>query len=251
MRFVRHITVAVLMLLLAVPLAAAGRRRAVKAPAPSNPNPSGQCVNYGSPRIGMKASYLTTSAGGNVTYQVTYISESATQAKTTQKVQAPTGNADVETTMDFETVKAAFDLRALRHMLVKGTTVAGGFAISLETDISFVPSMVLGPIGGWCEGAKWSVPATTETIRVSSIAGQQITTQTTIAYEGEVLSVNESVTTPAGTFRCIKVKSLTPSSSSTDPTIAWNSIDHYITVRQETLDATGKVTSVTELQKID
>lgn len=234
--------------------ATAQRRRVVKWPSSGNPNggnPTGQCVNYGSPRIGMKASYLTTSPGGNVTYQVTYVSDSATQARTTQKVQAPTGNADVESTMDFETVKASFDLRALKHLKVKSTTSAAGFAIAIDTDIDFVPSMVLGPAGGWCQGAKWSVPATTETIRVSSIGGNQLTTQTTIAYEGEVLSVNETITTPAGTFRCIKTKGLTPSASSTDPTIVWNSIDHYITVRQETLDATGKVTTVTELQKID
>jgi len=238
-----------LLILVSLDAAAASRRRSVKAPAPAAP--TGQCVNYGSPRIGMKASYLTTSPGGNVTYQVTYLADTTTQARTTQKVQAPTGNADVETTMDFETVKAAFDLRAVKHMNVKGTTSAGGFAFTLETDINFVPSMVLGPIGGWCQGAKWSVPATTETIRVNSIAGQQLTTQTTIAYEGEVLDTNAMVTTPAGTFRCIKTKGLTPSSSSTDRTIAWNSVDYYITVRQETVDASGNVTSVTELQKIE
>jgi hypothetical protein len=254
MRFIRHIPVLLLLLLISLPLSAQ-RRRSVKWPSSANPggNPStGQCVNYGSPRIGMTASYLVTSTGQpNVTYQVTYVSETPTQARTTQKVQTPVGNADAETRMDFETVKAAFDLRALKHLYVKSTTSVAGFTVAVETDIDFVPSMVLGPIGGWCQGAKWTVPATTETITVRSIAGTQTTTQTTIAYEGEVLSVDESVKTPAGTFKCVKTKGLTASASSTDRTITWNSIDHYITVRQETLDAAGNVTSVTELQKID
>lgn len=247
---IRSLALVVLIVLVSLP-AAAQRRRVVKAPSAQPTNPSGQCVTFGSPRIGMKASYLTTSPSGNVTYQVTYVSETPTQARTTQKVQSPQANSDVETRMDFETVKASIDLRALKHLYVKTTTGAAGFNFTIETDIDFVPSMVLGPAGGWCQGAKWTVPATTETIRVNSIAGQQITTQTTIAYEGEVLSVNESVTTPAGTFRCVKSKGLTASADSTSPTIVWNSIDHYITVRQESLDSAGRVTQVTELQRID
>lgn len=253
MRFIRHIPV-LLLLIAAVP-AFAQKKRVVKWPSSGNPggNPTtGQCVNYGSPRIGMKASYLVTSTGQpNVTYQVTYVSETPTQARTTQKVQTPQGNTDVETRMDFETVKASFDLRALKHIYVKGTTSAAGFPIVIETDIDFVPSMVLGPLTGWCKGAKWTVPATTETITVKSIAGTQVQTQTTIAFEGEVLSVDDVITTPAGSFKCIKTRGLTPSATSTDRTISWNSIDHYITVRQETVDANGNVTSVTELQKIE
>jgi len=168
-----------------------------------------------------------------------------------QKVQTPQGNADAETRMDFETVHASFDLRALKHLYVKSTSSAAGFPIVVETDLDFVPSMVLGPVSGWCLGAMWDVPATTETITAKSIAGPQITTQTTIAYTGEVLSVNDNIITPAGSFRCVKTKGLTASATSTSPTISWTSVDHYITVRQETLDANGAVTSVTELQKIE
>jgi len=229
--------------------ASAQRIRAVRHPGPPA-SPGGNCATYGSPRIGMQASYLTTSAQGNVTFTVTYVSETATQERTTQKVQTPQGNSDAETRMDFETVPAAFDLRALKHLYVKSTTTAAGFPISVETDIDFVPSMILGPASGWCVGAKWSVPATTEHITVRSIAGPQSSTQTTIATEGEVLAI-EDVTVPAGKFRCIKAKTMTASGTGVSPTISWNSVDHYITVRQETLDAnTGAVTSVTTLQNI-
>jgi hypothetical protein len=238
--------VALVALVLVASLDASAKVRAVRHPSVTPSTPAQNCVNYGSPRIGMKASYLTTSASGNVTYQVTYVSETPTQERTTQKVQTPQSNADAETRMDFEIVPASFDLKALKHLYVK--TTASGFTI--ETDIDFVPSLVLGPVSGWCVGAKWTVPATTETIVARSIVGPQTQTQTTIAYEGEVLAI-EDVTTPAGKFKCIKSKGMTASSSSTSPTISWNSIDQYITVRQETLDANGAVTSVTELQKIE
>ncbi|HJQ39392.1 MAG TPA: hypothetical protein VKB93_19800 [Thermoanaerobaculia bacterium] len=247
----RPVGLVILILVLVLDASAASRRRAVRSPGGASPNPgTGDCITYGSPRIGMKASYLTTTAQGNVTFQVTYVSETPTQARTTQKVQTPQGNSDVETRMDFETVPAAFDLRALKHLYVKSTTVAAGFPFTVETDIDFVPSMVLGPASGWCVGAKWSVPATTETITVRSIAGPQNSTQTTIATEGEVLAI-EDVTTPAGTFRCLKYRGTTASGTSVSPTINWNSIEHWITVRQEALDANGNVTQVTTLQKIE
>ncbi len=246
---IRPVGLVVLILVLALDASAATRRRAVRSPGGAA-SPTGDCITYGSPRIGMKASYLTTSAQGNVTFQVTYVSESPTQARTTQKVQTPQGNSDAETRMDFETVPAAFDLRALKHLYVKSSTVAAGFPITIETDIDFVPSMVLGPASGWCVGAKWSVPATTETIQVRSIAGPQNSTQTTIASEGEVLAI-EDVTTPAGTFRCLKYRGMTAGANGASRTIAWNSVEHYITVRQEEVDANGNVTQVTTLQKIE
>jgi len=243
--------IGLVVLLLAVSLnVSAQRRRAVRSPAKAV-TPGGNCVTFGAPRVGMKASYLTTSPSGNVTYTVTYVSESATEARTTQKVQTPQANADVETRMDFETVHTSFDLRALKHLYVKSTTSAAGFPFSVETDIDFVPSMILGPTTGWCQGATWTVPATTETITVKSIAGPQISTQTTIAFDAEVLSVNETITTPAGTFRCVKARGYQISGTTAAPTISWNSVEHYITVRQETLDANGAVSQVTELQKIE
>ena len=246
----RNLALIALALIVSLDVSAATRRRAVRHPGAAAPTPGGECITYGSPRIGMKASYLTTSPQGNVTFTVTYVSETPTQARTTQKVQTPQGNADAETRMDFETVPAAFDLRALKHLYVKSTSSAGGFAFTIETDIDFVPSMVLGPLNGWCVGAKWFVPATTETIVVRSIAGPQTTTQTTIGYEGEVLAI-EDVTTPAGIFRCLKYKGMTTSGTDAQPAINWNSVEHYITVRQQVLDANGNVTQTTELQKIE
>lgn len=249
----RKAVIALLLLALATS-ASAQRRRTVKHPsaaAPSNPT-TGNCATYAPIRIGMKASYAVTADSGNITYTVTYLSDTGSRATTTQHIVTPQAVADAETTMDFENVPGAqFDLRALKRLYVKTTTVAQGFPFVIETDIGFNPSMVLGPLGGWCAGAKWNVPATVQTITNKSMAGTQTLTQTTIAYEGEVLAVGVMVTTPAGTFRTIKSKTLQATSTAVTPTIAWNSIDHNITVRQESLDASGRVIQVTELTKLE
>src|SRR6185295_4010498 len=80
-----------LFLLVAVP-SQAQKRRSVRVPPPAS-GPIGQCHTFGLVRAGLVASYLTTGApGGNVSFIITYISDTPTQTKTTQKVTTPQGN---------------------------------------------------------------------------------------------------------------------------------------------------------------
>jgi hypothetical protein len=231
--------------------AQARRRRAV-AP-PTTAAPGGGCVEYKAVRPGMKASYLATSPSGNVTYTITYISDSPTLTHTTQKVQAPTGNADAETRLQYDKVPGAtYDLRALRHLYTKVVTAVPFLgSVSVETDIDFVPSWVVGPFEGYCAGVKWTVPPSTETITVRSPAGTNVTTQTTIATEGEVLSTNDVVKTSIGDFTCIKLKTYTIVDGKPQLAINWNSIEHAITVKQEAYDDNGNIVTsviITDLQ---
>jgi hypothetical protein len=116
-----------------------------------------------------------------------------------------------------------------------------------DADVDFVPAFVAGPAEGWCTGATWIVPATTETIVSRSIAGQSSQIVTTIASEGAVLAVGESITVPGGTFRTVKYKSAIVSGTSVQPAITWVSMDKAIVVKQDTLDAAGNVTTTTQL----
>jgi hypothetical protein len=224
--------------------AQARRRRAVAPPSTAAPT---NCVEYKAVRPGMKASYAATAPGGNSTYTITYISDSPTETRTTQKVQTPQATADGETRLQFDKVPGAtYDLRALRHLYTKVTTAVPFLgSVSVETDIDFVPSFVVGPFEGYCAGVKWTVPPSTETITVRSPAGTNVMTQTTIAAEGEVLSVDDVVKTSIGDFTCIKLKTYTIVDGKPQLTIAWNSIEHAITVKQEAYDENGNiVTSV-------
>ncbi|HWW62507.1 MAG TPA: hypothetical protein VN181_14135, partial [Thermoanaerobaculia bacterium] len=115
--------------LFVAPLHAASKRRiggniqAGGPPPPPPPPPGPDCATYKPVRVGLKASYLTTSPSGNVTYTVTYVSDSGAQTVTTQKVTAAGVTTDVETHLDFDTVpNVSFDLRALRHLNVKSTS---------------------------------------------------------------------------------------------------------------------------------
>lgn len=226
------------------PDAFAMKRRISAPPLPSAPQ--GNCFTFGFVKAGLKATYLSTTASGNVTFTITWISDSATQTVTTQKVTTPQATTDVETRIDGE---VSGILRGMKHIYTKSTTpvpVLG--SVVTEVDVDFVPSLIAGPAEGWCTGAKWDVAPTTETITSKTVAGTQTQIQTTAASTGEVLAVGETITVPAGTFRTVKYKGTVVANNNPQPAITWTSMDDAIVVRQDTLDANGNVTTTTTLQ---
>ncbi|HET7435192.1 MAG TPA: hypothetical protein VFN10_10835 [Thermoanaerobaculia bacterium] len=241
---------AMLMILaLALPAFAAGKRRAVAAPSTPPQTGGGDCVNFAPVRTGLKASY---SAPGGVTFTITYLSDSATQTRTTQHVVTPQATADAETRLDWEQIpNASITYRAMKHLYTKVTTPVPFLGNQvIETDIDFVPSYITGPATGYCVGTKWHTPTSNETIMVKSIAGTQVQTGTAIAFDGEVLAV-ETITVPGGQFKTVKVKGATVTDSGVQRSIQWLSPDYSISIKQETYDDAGNLTGTTVLTKLE
>lgn len=235
--------VVALALFIVVP-AEAQRRRAVRSN-PGTPSSSNTCHTFGLVKAGTKASYLTNAPGGDVTFTITWISDTPTQTRTTQTVHANGTVSDAETVLDGEVIGS---LRALKRFNIKvSTTVPVLGKLTTETDVTFTPSLVAGPAQGWCVGNTWTIPAVTEHITVKSPQGTIPSMVTTIASTGEVLAVGESLTVPGGTFNTVKYKGVVISGSSVQTAITWVSMEHNIVVRQDTLDGAGAVTSTTKL----
>lgn len=243
----RVLFAAALAALLFVFPAEAQRRRAVRSGLPKAA--VGDCHTFGLVQAGLKATYHAEAPGGDADFTITYISDTPTRVHTTQDVSTAQGNATAETVVDGEIVG---NLRAIKHINVEVVTIVPVLGrVTTEVDVDFVPSLASGPAAGWCVGAKWTVPPVTETIVTRSPAGTFTDVVTTIASEGEVLAVGESITVPAGTFRTVKYRSaIVTSSNAVQPAITWVSMEHNIVVKQDTLDAAGNVTSVTELTRM-
>ncbi|MFP5245848.1 MAG: hypothetical protein ACLGH0_04065 [Thermoanaerobaculia bacterium] len=240
----RFLALLALAVCLALP-AAAQKRRSVRFTPPAAP-PTGGCHTFGLVQAGLQASYLTTTPSGNVTFTITWISDTPTRTHTTQKVTTPQGTADAETILDGEIVGT---LRALKHFWVKTTTTVAVIGkLTTEVDVDYVPSLAAGPAGGWCVGATWNVPPSTQTISTRPSIGPPTTiTNNTIASQGEVLAVGAVVTVPAGIFNTVKYRGVTVSGTGAQVAITWVSMDYNIVVKQDTIDAAGNVTSVTTL----
>jgi hypothetical protein len=248
MSFKRITLVAALAVLIVIP-AEAQKRRAVAAPGGNFTPPTNQCHEFGLVKAGIVASYHADAPGGDADFEITYISDTPTQTKTRQKTVTAQGTANAETVLDGEVVG---NLRGLKHINIKVTTSVPGFgSFTIDTDIDFVPSLVAGPADGWCVGKKWTVSPVTETITVRGGPTGTITnTVTTIASEGEVLAVGDVIQVPAGEFRTVKYIGVVVAGNNPSPAVTWVSMDHNIVVKQDTLDAAGNVTSVTELVKL-
>jgi len=241
----RRIVIGCLLAVIIAPVSIGASRRRSAPSTPAGPAPSGNCHTFGFVTPGTKGTYHTTSPGGNVDFTITWLSDTATQTKTTQHVVTPQATTDVETTLDGSIVG---NLRGLKHLYTKSTTPVPFLGNTVvEVDIDFVPELVAGPSAGWCTGETWSIPATTETVVSKSIAGTNSNIVTTIASQGSVLAVGESITVPAGTFQTVKYKSSIVSGTSAQPAITWTSMDRAIVVKQDTLDAGGNVTTTTVL----
>ena len=246
----RLLAVAALALFIVIP-AEAQKRRAVRSNPgnPPTPPPQGTCHTFGLVAPGTKASYLSTAPGGNVTFTITWISDTPTQTKTTQKVNSNGTISDAETVLDGEIVGS---LRALKHFNLKvSSTVPVLGKVTTETDVTFTPSLAAGPAQGWCVGNTWAIPPVTEHIVVKSPQGTFPSTVTTIASTGEVLAVGEPVTVQGGTFNTVKYRGSIVSGSSVQTAITWTSMEHNIVVRQDTLDGGGAVTSTTVLTLLE
>ncbi|MFL6248839.1 MAG: hypothetical protein ACJ74H_22645 [Thermoanaerobaculia bacterium] len=248
-RFPRLLVVSLCAVLLVSAAEAGPRRRAVgKTKAVSVP--TGQCHTFAFVRPGLKASYLSTTPNGSATYTITYISDTATQTKTTQVVNTPQGNATAVTTIDGEVVGL---LRGMKHIDITTTlSVPVLGTLTTEIDVDFVPSLILGPAAGWCVGNTWNVSPVTETV-VTKAPFVQPATQivTTIGGTGEVLAVGESVTVPAGTFQTVKYRGITVVNNAAQESITWTSMQDSIVVKQQAIDpATGAITTDTVLTSL-
>ena len=236
-----------LCLLSLVSAAEAGPRRRAVGKSPSASAPTGQCHTFSFVKAGLKATYLSTTPNGSATYTITYISDTATQTRTTQVVSTPQGNATAVTTIDGEVVGL---LRGMKHIdVTTSLSVPVLGTLTTEIDVDFVPSLILGPAAGWCLDNTWNVAPVTETI-VTKAPFVTPTTQiaTTVGGSGKVLAVGESVTVPAGTFQTVKYRGITVANNTVQESITWTSMEHSIVVKQQAIDpATGAIVTDTVL----
>lgn len=243
----RLLVLSLLVVSLVPAVEAQNRRRAVRSTPPAIvAPPTGQCHTFGFVRPGLKATYLSNAQGGDVTSTVTYISDSATETRTTQTVTTAQGNAEGETVITGELVG---NLRAVKHIFIRTSIIAPVIGrVTTDVDIDFVPSLAAGPAGGWCVNATWVSSPSTQTITTRPSFGPPTTiTNNVLSNEGIVLAVGERITVPAGTFDTVKYRGTYASASGAQVAVTWVSMQHNIVVRQDTLDAGGSTTSVMQL----
>ena len=210
----------------------------------------GPCHVFGLVPAGTKAGYLSTTPQGNVTFQITWISDTPTRTHTTQATQSPAGNAEAVTILDGEVLGA---IRTLKHLNVKTSTIAPVIGkVTTEVDINYVPSLAAGPVDGWCVGNSWNTTGSPslQTIVTKPPFGPQNTITQNAASEGVVEAVGEPRTAAGRQFNTVRYRSTSRVGTSVETSRTWVDMNLNIVIRQETLDGAGNVTTVTELVQL-
>ncbi|HEX7153527.1 MAG TPA: hypothetical protein VF618_18715 [Thermoanaerobaculia bacterium] len=203
----------------------------------------GDCVTVPFMRAGLKFTYVTTANDGGTSTRVgTFLTDTATRQEATEKVTTAGFVTEIDSFFDFT---VANDLRQITRAISKSTTSVSGFVVNVNTDSTFTPAMPIAPASTWCAGQTWSIPAVAQRVIVTGISPSEKTINRPAA-TGEVLAVNESVTTAAGTFLTVKVRGV---NGATDPDLQqstiWYSVEHGLVVKEES--AGGRM-ELTQLQ---
>jgi len=221
----------------------------------TNPG-NGNCVAVGPPAEGTVANYQTVSTqqGGQSVLDFTteYVAVSNTQITTRQTSEANIGGlqstSETDSTSNFE---VDGDLIYTTSVSTSTTSTIPNFGTSTQgIEISYSPRLFNGPASTYCEMQQWTVGTVSQsTTSTPPIMGQPATVVSdTSPVNATVLSVNESVTVPAGTFNTVKWE-LGFGGSVTS--VNWFDPDTGLNIKVETFDDLDALTSTTELQSIN
>ncbi len=102
------------------------------------------------------------------------------------------------------------------------------------------PAKVSGPSATWCEGATWMAPSVNVTTEVDDDPPEQSSSPTE---EGEVHSITEVISVPAGTFTTVWYTVTTTSGDRAGSTnTLWLDVESGLPVKQEVRDPIGLLT---------
>ena len=192
---------------------------------------TGKCVNVPFPANDSTIEWDITgqTANGNIsgTINTHYIKVSDTGAETdTVSEISGSGVTTTTTTNTKQTYHITNNLLYMDKIVTTGSASVAGFSTSINTTLTTNPPMLMGAVKQFCLNQTWNSPSVSQ-----SITAQGMTTSAnSIASSGKVESINESITTPAGTFTAVRVKTTRDDGSIG---IVWTAINNGMMLRQE------------------
>jgi hypothetical protein len=124
------------------------------------------------------------------------------------------------------------DLLIVESYETSGTNPAGAFSANL----THKPGLVEGPGFRVCRGKQWTVP----TVQVTTTATPvRVSSNASFSGTGEVLSIQESIAVPAGTFDTVRFKQTLNSPQGPIVQTTWRAIKKGVNVRWEYTTAAG------------
>ncbi|HEX8153744.1 MAG TPA: hypothetical protein VF698_11485, partial [Thermoanaerobaculia bacterium] len=213
---------------------------------PPPTNPSG-CATLPYMRAGLKLGYRTSD--GSYSSEQTVVADGPNQTIIRDRAVTAGSPSDIETTVDFV---GGAEPRAATKMVSKAAVSAGGFSLTITTEMTFSTPWVVGPMQP-CANTTFAIPATVQTTRITGAPGPAPgpTVYNRPADTGTVLAVGESLTTAAGTFSTVKYKGTQGATqASVTTSIVWYDLATGALVRQVEYSPSGAIVRTLDLISI-
>ena len=187
------------------------------------------CVTLGAPKPAVRYSYRYTDTSGATDYTNQWKQFSATGSEL-----VTTRANGMSTYVSVHSV--ANDVFVLQSSMASGTDPAGPFANSM----SYSPGVIGDPAFRACEGQKWQIPVVNATSKSARGSFSMKTDPGTMA----IVSINETVTVPAGTFSAVRYTKTMNSGRGQVLDEFWKSIEHGVTVKRTSTQPGSVATEV-------
>jgi hypothetical protein len=206
----------------------------------------GTCVTVPWVASGTEATWSLsgTSGGQSVsgTIETDYVTVSTTGAYTeTHSTASGAGISTVSDSTVDEQYHITGDMLYVEHITVDSRSTVMGYTIDDHSEITFQPAWLSGAAGRMCAGQTWTSEPVNQTV-VSTWGGT--VQETTERHTGTVQSVNAAVTTAAGSYTAVQVRTQWEDGSAT---VQWTDLASGVMVRQEEYDEGGALVQTTQL----
>jgi len=195
------------------------------------PSVESDCVTVAAPSPSITYTYRYTDLSGSVS---TLMRQWLESTNTSSRLRLTHTHAAQGTTASVTTGKHRIvdDLVIVETYETAGTNPAGAFS----TRITHAPGLVDGPGFRVCQGRRWTIPAVQVT--TAATPGGVFSTASSPG-TGEVLSIRELVTVPAGSFDTVHFKQIQNSPRGPIVMTTWRAIKEGVNVRWEYATAGG------------
>lgn len=191
--------------------------------------PATKCVTLGAPKPAVLYTYRYADTSGGVEYTNQWKQFSATGSEL-----VTTRMNGVSTYVSRHSV--ANDVFVLESSSAAGTDPGGPF----NNTMVYTPGAIGDPAYRACEGQTWQIPVVSATSKSARGTFSFKTDPGTM----KIVSINESVTVPAGTFNTVRYTKTMNSGQGQVLDEFWKSIDHGVTVKRNSTQPGSVATEV-------
>ena len=202
--------------------------------------PSGSCSRATLPKVGTVYGFRVTAPDGVLNATTTFLS--VTDTVSTSRTESTSAAGSTVSTATKTIAYLPGNLVGVVSVDDSAQTQVG----TIRTLVTFSPTLVGGPGPDICPAFTWTSPSVNIATTTTTPFGSGTANSVSVPARGRVVSTDETLTVPAGTFRTCRTFVERDDATTTE---TWFAYDSALAVKQ--IDVTAKGTQTTEATRLE